>query len=145
MYDEILVPTDGSDAAEAALEQAIELASAYGARIHGLYVVDVTSYSTLEAGGDIVLETLEQEGSDAVERVFDAAERAGVDVTTSVVSGTPHRDILEYADDHDVDLIVMGTHGRTGLDRYLLGSVTEKVVRGAGVPVLTVRQPKDAE
>jgi nucleotide-binding universal stress UspA family protein len=76
--------------------------------------------------------------------VIHQAEEAGVDaVEASVAQGTPHQAILEYVDYHDIDLVVMGTHGRTGLDRYLMGSVTENVVRLSDAPVLTVGPPAD--
>lgn len=140
MYDEILVPTDGSPAADAAIEHAVDLADRYDARVHALYVVDGAAYSTLEAGSEIVIEALEAEGEEATERVTEAADAAGVAATTTVTTGTAYRTIQDYVDDNDVDLIVMGTHGRQGLDRYLLGSVTERVVRTADVPVMTVRQ-----
>lgn len=143
MYDRILVPTDGSGATERAVEQAVDLARQYGATIHTLYAVDAGAYTSLEAGADIVLESLETEGESAVQRVADAARDAGVDVTTSIRTGTAHQVILDYADEQDCDLIVMGTHGRSGLNRYLLGSVTEKIVRSSDVPVLTVRSSDD--
>ncbi|WP_096389313.1 universal stress protein [Halopenitus persicus] len=143
MYDQILVPTDGSPAATAAIDHAIDLAKRYDARIHALYVVDGSAYSTLEAGSEIVLEALESEGAEATERVAEAATEAGVDSVTSVVNGTAYRTITEYVDDNGIDLIVMGTHGRQGIDRYLLGSVTERVVRTAEVPVLTVHKDED--
>jgi nucleotide-binding universal stress UspA family protein len=77
--------------------------------------------------------------------VIQQAEAAGVDTIEGVVAqGAPHRAILDYVDEQDIDLIVMGTHGRTGLDRYLLGSVTEKVVRLSDAPVLTVRMPAES-
>ncbi|MFB6107213.1 MAG: universal stress protein [Haloplanus sp.] len=139
MYDEILVPTDGSDASRAAIDHAIDIASKYGARVHALYVVDTASYSTLETGAEMVVDALREEGEEAVAEVEAAAADAGVRVRTAVVSGTAHREILGYSADNDVDLVVMGTHGRRGLDRYLLGSVTERVVRSSDVPVLTVR------
>lgn len=145
MYDEILVPTDGSPAAEAAIDNAIDLARTYDARLHALFVIDAAAFSGVEAGTDRVIEALESEGNVAVESVRDAAATADVDVVESTTTGTPHRTILEYVDDNDVDLIVMGTHGRRGLDRLLLGSVTERVVRSADVPVLTVREPEDEE
>ncbi|MFB6130153.1 MAG: universal stress protein [Salinigranum sp.] len=138
MYEDILVPTDGSDAAEAAVDHAVELATTYGARLHALYVVDSSAYAMVDAGGDVIHETLEQEGEAAVGRVADRANEAGLTALTVVTTGTPSRDILAYADENGVDLIVMGTHGRRGLERYLLGSVTERVVRGSDVPVLTV-------
>jgi nucleotide-binding universal stress UspA family protein len=138
MYEEILVPTDGSQTAEAALEHAVDIAGRYGARIHALYVVDTNAYTTLETGTDVVIEALESEGELSVGRVATACEAADVPVTTAVLTGVPWRDIVEYAGQHDVDLVVMGTHGRTGIGRYLLGSVTERVVRECEVPVLTV-------
>ncbi|WP_435125004.1 universal stress protein [Halobaculum sp. D14] len=144
MYDEILVPTDGSPAANAAVKHAVTVAERFDATLHALYVVDATAYSTLEAGSQVVVEALEEEGEDAVQQVAEAARDADVEVVETVTSGTAYRSILDYADDHDVDLIVMGTHGRQGLDRYLLGSVTERVVRTANQPVLTVRM-KDEE
>ncbi|MFB6155264.1 MAG: universal stress protein [Haloferacaceae archaeon] len=139
MYDEILVPTDGSRAAEQAIEHAVDIASQYGARIHALYVVDASAYSSLEAGSEVVMDALEEEGEEAVDHVAARAAEADVDVETTVIAGAAYRSILRYADDNDIDLIVMGTHGRQGLDRYLLGSVTERIVRTSDVPVLTIR------
>jgi nucleotide-binding universal stress UspA family protein len=143
MYSEILVPTDGSPASDAAIDHAIELADRYGARLHALYVVDGAAYSSLEAGAEVVVEALESEGEEATRRVADAAADAGVECVTSVTSGTAYRSIHDYVDEHGIDVVVMGTHGRKGIDRYLLGSVTERVVRTSDVPVLTVRQPTD--
>ncbi|RLM63431.1 universal stress protein [Halorubrum sp. Atlit-8R] len=143
MYSEILVPTDGSPASDAAIEHAIDLADRYDARLHALYVVDGAAYSSLEAGAEVVVEALESEGEEATTRVAEAAADAGVECVTSVTSGTAYRSIHSYVDDHDIDVVVMGTHGRKGIDRYLLGSVTERVVRTSDVPVLTVRQSTD--
>ncbi|MFC6988830.1 universal stress protein [Haloplanus sp. GCM10025708] len=140
MYDDILVPTDGSTAAEEAITHAVDVASQYGARLHALYVVDVGPYVTMEAGSEMVLNALQEEGEQAVKQVESAADEAGVEVQTAVVTGTAFREIVDYVDSNDVDLVVMGTHGRKGIDRYLLGSVTERVVRSVDVPVMTVRQ-----
>ncbi|PSQ05532.1 universal stress protein [Halobacteriales archaeon QS_6_71_20] len=141
MYDDVLVPTDGSPAADAAVEHAVRLADRFDSTIHALYVVDATAYSALESGTDLVSDALEGEGEDAVARIAEAADDEGLPVIEAVVSGTAYRSILEYADEEGIDMIVMGTHGRQGIDRYLLGSVTERVVRSADQPVLTVRQP----
>lgn len=143
MYDDILVPTDGSEAAQRAVEHALNLATQYDARLHALYVVDANAYSTLEAGTDVVLTALEQEGEESVKEVADLGADAGLEVVTEVVTGGIYRSIIDYAEDNSVDLIVMGTHGRSGIDRYLLGSVTEKVVRSSPVPVLTIRAPDE--
>ncbi|GAA0532914.1 universal stress protein [Halorubrum ejinorense] len=144
MYSEILVPTDGSPASDAAIEHAVDLAEKYDARLHALYVVDGAAYSSLEAGAEVVVEALESEGKEATQRVVEAAADGGVDCVTHVTSGTAYQSIHDYVDEHDIDVVVMGTHGRQGLDRYLLGSVTERVVRTSDVPVLTVRQSTDA-
>ncbi|QWC20583.1 universal stress protein [Halorubrum sp. 2020YC2] len=143
MYSEILVPTDGSPASDAAIEHAIDLADRYDARLHALYVVDGGAYSSIEAGAEVVVDALESEGEEATGRVADAAAEAGVECVATVTSGTAYRSIRDYVDENGIDAVVMGTHGRKGLDRYLLGSVTERVVRTSEVPVLTVRQPAD--
>jgi nucleotide-binding universal stress UspA family protein len=145
MYDTILVPTDGSSAVVEAVERAVDLAERYDATVHALYVVDSSAYGTLDTSTSVVVDALEDEGETAVTYVADQAEAAGVPAETAVLSGTPHRTIMNYVDDHDVDLVVMGTHGRRGFDRFLLGSVTEKVVRTAPVPVMTVRVPDEEE
>lgn len=138
MYDEILFPTDGSEAADVALGHAIDLAEQYGARIHALFVVNNAPYAGLDVGAGPIIEALKTDGERVTEAVEAAGAEVGVDVVSTVTLGSPHRRIVEYAADNDVDLIVMATHGRTGLDRYLLGSVTERVVRSAGCPVLTI-------
>ncbi|MFB6300176.1 MAG: universal stress protein [Halobacteriales archaeon] len=142
MYDRILVPTDGSDGTTRAVDQAVDLAATFDATLHTIYVVDNTSLPADVSAGSI-LEALERTGEEATGSVVTAAESADVKVESDVLHGTPHRTIVEYAEDNDIDLIVMGTHGRSGLDRYLLGSVTEKVVRLARIPVLTVRMTAD--
>lgn len=145
MYERILVPTDGSDAVDAAVDHAIDLAETYGAEVRAIYVVDTATLSA-EMDTPQVIDALQAEGANAVRAVEERATAAGFDrVRTEVLRGTPHAAILKYAEDNDVDLVVMGTHGRSGLDRYLLGSVTEKVVRTSDVPVLTVRTPKSEE
>ncbi|GAA0235408.1 universal stress protein [Haladaptatus pallidirubidus] len=138
MYDRILLPTDGSDAADRAVEQAINLADTYDARLYVISIVDQTAIPP-DVRADMLYEELQQEGEQAVDDIERRARDAGIDVRTSIPRGTPYRTILDFADDHDIDLIVMGTHGRRGIDRYLLGSVTEKIVRLSERPVLTVR------
>jgi nucleotide-binding universal stress UspA family protein len=144
MYERILVPTDGSAGADAALAEAIALAEQFDATVHSLYVADTTMVQP-DAGYVDVTESFERIGRETTDAAVERAEAAGVTAVGAVEVGTPYRTILGYADDEDTDLIVMGTHGRTGLERYLLGSVTEKIVRTADVPVLTVRAPDEDE
>ena len=138
MYDRILLPTDGSDANSRAVEQAVGLARETGAGLHVLFVLEDVPYAP-ETMDDAVEGQLREIGEAAIEEIEKRAEAAGVDLVTEMREGVPHETILEYAEEADVDAVVMGTHGRSGLDRYLLGSVTERVVRAAEVPVLTVR------
>ena len=150
MYDTILVPTDGSPQADAAIEQALDLAERYDATIHSLYVVDISyPYADFEASAvnwEGVTAAQEGQGEQATATVRKRGEERNVPVEVEVTQSTSiHGEILNYVDDNDIDLIVMGTHGRRGLDRYLLGSVTEKIVRLADVPVLTVKVPKEDE
>jgi len=142
VYANVLLPTDGSDAAAAAVPHAIELADRYGARLHVLYVADTTEYSTVTFEDDVV-DPLTKQGEAVVDDAVEKAEERTVEAVGVVQQGGAYETILEYVDDQDVDVIVMGTHGRRGLDRALLGSVTERVVRTADVPVLTVRENEE--
>lgn len=143
-FTSILVPFDGSDGAHAAVDHAFGLARATGATVHLLNVVD----HGVVAGGDVnvgmVLDALEDSGERALETVAERAEREGVDIgDASVRIGSPFRSIVEYADEEGVDCIVMGTHGRAGIDRVLLGSVAERVIRQTSVPVIATK-PDDS-
>lgn len=141
-YEEILVPTDGSAGAETAVGPALEIARTDGARIHALSVIDPMAMG-VDVRSEAMLGSLEESARMAVEAVEKRATAASVpSVETAVELGSPYRGIRSYVDTHDIDLVVMGTHGRSGLERYLLGSVTEKTVRTSPVPVLTVRQPE---
>lgn len=139
MYSAVLVPTDGSDGTRDAVKHAISHAERYDAALHVLYVVDARVGIGRESTPETILADLDEAGQEAIDDVIAQAEAAAVGtIEGSVARGDPHRAILDYTDREDIDLVVMGTHGRTGLDHYLLGSVTEKVVRLAEVPVLTV-------
>lgn len=136
MYERVLFPTDGSEGSDVALEHALELAHRFDAPLHVLYVVDVRALQGSDAYSGPALDSLVNAGEERVERVVERAAQSGVEVTNAVVEGTPATSIIEES--RPGDLIVMGTHGRSGLDRYLIGSTTEKVVRTAEVPVVTV-------
>lgn len=148
MFDRILLPTDASDAVRPAVDAALELAEIHDAALHVLYVVDQPASVSGAGEGvpalDDILDQLEDEGQEATGAVAAEARERGIETTTAVRRGEPRDDILAYADEHGADLIVIGTHGRTGVKRALLGSVAEGVVRHAEVPVLTVhRDPEE--
>ncbi|WP_144903428.1 universal stress protein [Halobellus captivus] len=137
MYETILVPTDGSEQADAALKHAVSLAREHDTTVHLLYVADSNRDSVTTLGGKVV-DALEREGERIVEDTLGDLDGT-VDVVDAVEVGDPVETILAYAEKIDADVIVMGTHGRRGLDRYLLGSTTERVVRRSSLPVLTIR------
>ncbi|WP_435181618.1 universal stress protein [Halorussus sp. AFM4] len=148
-YGTVLIPTDGSDGVEPAVDCGLAVAAAFGATVHALYVADVRSFVADEEADveapDAALDLLEDRGEDAVRSVVERAGDRGLDAAGDVVDGVPSRAIVDAAADRDADLVVLGTRGRTGLDRLLLGSVAEKVLRRVDCPALTVRRSDDEE
>jgi len=143
----ILVPTDFSTASDAALDFAKTVAGTFGASLHLLHVFEdpVIPAGFPEAYAPLPAETRATLVDDARQQLaarLSVADRDLVNATTAVVSGVPAMAIVEYAQDHNIDLIVMGTHGRTGVAHLFVGSVAERVVRLAPCPVLTVRADK---
>jgi nucleotide-binding universal stress UspA family protein len=134
----ILVPTDFSEPSTQAVTYAFELAQTVGAQLSLLHVIEVPAYA-IEVS--LPLEHLEQDARRELARILPEAETAHVAVTRLVEMGVPAQRILETATAEQVDLIVMATHGRTGLSHLVLGSVAERVVRLAPCPVLTIRPP----
>ncbi|WP_435176800.1 universal stress protein [Halorussus sp. AFM4] len=139
MYDRILVPTDGSDQ-PAVVRHALNVAELADATVHALYVVDekALDYQPSESGRKETREARREEGQAAVGDIAEAAEERGLEAVTAIEEGSPAETVVDHADEVDAEMIVMGTRGRSGVDRYVLGSVTEQVVRRSEVPVLTV-------
>lgn len=140
MYDSVLVPTDGSEGTDRTLDHAISVATDNDARLYVLSVIDKRIYLAADKEDqDDVLATLTEDAETAVEEAGQRARETGLDVVTEVRDGIPYREILRYIDDVGIDLVAIGTHGRTGRDRLAnMGSVTERVVKNAPVPVLVV-------
>lgn len=141
MPDNVLVAVDGSPLSERALTYAIETFP--DAHLTSIYVINpIDSVIDVEAGGlpvaDDWYENAEAEATRIHQRATDLAAERGIELDTVTEVGKPAREILERADDHDVDQIVMGSHGRSGIDRALLGSVAERVTRRARIPVTIV-------
>jgi nucleotide-binding universal stress UspA family protein len=137
LYDSIVLPTDGSEGTENAVENALELVEKFDAELHVINVVDVRNFYD-GVNWEEVLQDVELKGEEIVEEIVQKAEERGVEADQKVIRGIPHQEINDYAEEQDADLIVMGSHGRKGLERMLLGSVTEKVLRTSERPVLTV-------
>ena len=137
----ILIPTDFSETSAAAIEYGVDLAKRYGASLHLLHVVEP---SAVPPEPEFPLGIFEGQ-TVARERLVDvlsAEQREAFLAEVAVTIGNPFLEIIRYANDHDIDVIVMGTHGRSGVSHMLMGSVAEKVVRKAPCPVLTVRHPE---
>jgi nucleotide-binding universal stress UspA family protein len=141
LYERILVPTDGSSEADRVIEHAIDLAKIHDATLHAVYVMNTATFTGLpmETSWEGIDTVLQSEGTGALDRVQEHTDAAKVACSCTMLEGSPAREIVRYAEQEGCDLIVMGTHGRGGIDRLLLGSVAEHVVRTSEVPVLTVR------
>jgi len=133
-YERILIPTDGSPGATAAVEHGISIAERLGAAVRVLCVIEG------ELGLPPIGDPLRDEAVEVLEAVSERASDRNVSLTTHVQPGIPHEVINNFVSAHGIDLITMGTHGRSGIRRHLLGSVTERVLRTSDAPVLTVRQ-----
>ncbi|MDS0223373.1 universal stress protein [Haloarcula sp. S1AR25-5A] len=142
MYDTILFPTDGSDPAESVLEYALQIASEHEATIHILNVADTGRDSITTIRGDVI-DVLEEEGERIVEEAADRAREHGISVVSAVHQGDPYKTIVDYSHQSNIDCIVMPTHGRRGIQRFLLGSVTERVISTAEVPVIAVNPARE--
>ncbi len=147
-YQKILIATDGSKCSQKAVLQGMELAKLMGAKVYVLYVLDKNAYIPpaletpihLGSNWDIMEETLRQEGDNAIQYANDIAEDKGIGFEGVVMEGNPADAILEFAEQKEVNMIIMGTLGKGRIERFLLGSVTDKVVRHSKISVLVVKK-----
>ena len=139
-YEQILVPTDFSADADHALEHAIGLARQFQSRLTLLHVVYLYLPGSAEAGFPAYTAQLKREADQQLQGPRSRVEAAGVPFDAFTEMGVPADRIVEVAKDRQVDLIVMGTQGRTGLPHLLLGSVAERVARLAPCPVMVTRR-----
>lgn len=141
IYKKVVLAVDGSDASENAVKHAVALAKSNNGTIIALYVVppiDITDIETFRP--DVLLRGLKQEGEKILVGVKELAAKEGVEVQTRVEEGVPDEVICEVAGDADADLIIMGSHGRTGFGKVFIGSVTERVISKEKCrPVLVIR------
>ena len=152
-YKHILIGTDGSELMETVYEHCAYLARLTNATVHIVYVLDIAGFASVPIDSvpivsrwENMYDVLLDEGKAIAENAKKAVISYGVNkeaVKTAVLEGHPSSELNTYAENNAVDLIVIGTHGRKGLDRLLIGSVADKVIREAKVPVLVVRSPTD--
>jgi nucleotide-binding universal stress UspA family protein len=140
MYERIIIPTDGSEPSKEAVKQGLELAKATGVKVLALYVMDTTAFAAIPPDSltTDIYSLLNKAAHETVNYVVREGKRIGVYVETKIVEGVPSEQIIENSGPND--LIVLGTKGRTGLEKILLGSVAENVVHHASCPVMVVRK-----
>jgi nucleotide-binding universal stress UspA family protein len=143
-YQRILIGTDGGDLMRPVYDHAAYFARLTDATVHITYVLDIAGFTAypIDSSWENMYDVLLEEGKQIVANAKNDLVSRGVNedrIVAEVLDGHPAEELDKYAGDHDIDLIVIGSHGRKGLDRLLIGSVADKVVRGAKVPVLIVR------
>jgi nucleotide-binding universal stress UspA family protein len=147
MFKDILLPTDGSQGVEEAINCAIAIAKKFDSRIHVLYVIEPPRFGDLGLTVTLgqLVESLQEAGREIVSRTARSIRDMGVVAVEEVIrEGHPAEEIVTYAREKGIDLIAMGTHGRRGINRLLLGSIAEEVARTADMPVLIVRMSPEA-
>ena len=144
MLDKIMIATDGSDASRHAANLGISLAKHSAGVVIAVYVVDMQrivhlpGYTTLHGPKESLLDAMLKEGEEAVAHIGEKAEEEGISFNKVILKGNPSDELLRYSKELGVDILVMGSIGRTGISKFLLGSVAEKVVRHSEVPVVVV-------
>jgi nucleotide-binding universal stress UspA family protein len=143
LCQKIMVATDGSEAVKKAVDSAIEIAKLSEAKLYAVYVIALGGYSItpyVDAEWEKSMkEQLTTEGKEATTYVENAGRAANVKVESVILEGNPAGEIIDFAEKNDIDLIVMGTHGKSAIQRFLIGSVAENVVRHSKKTVLVVR------
>ncbi len=144
LYEKILIATDGSEYTKNAVDYGIDLAKNTGAKLFTIYVIDTAAFASIpmDAAWESMYELLKQEGDVAIKYVTDKAKAEGLEAEGNLIEGHPADEIIKYSEKNSISVIIMGTLGKSGLDRFLLGSVAEKVVRNSKIPVLVVHAKK---
>jgi nucleotide-binding universal stress UspA family protein len=141
-FQKIMIATDGSGYSLLAAGKGIELARLSGGKVYAVYVVS-TNYSSY-VGVDFywgeIYEAFKKDGENAVNKIKEMGESVGVNVEPILLEGHPADELIRYAEEEEMDIVIMGTIGKTGLDKLLLGSVTGNLVRHSRVPVMVVRE-----
>ena len=140
---QILIATDGSETSNEAADFGIEMVGCSGAKIYAVYVIDTTPYRSVSLDkiwSKETLEEFERIGHEATSYVEKIGKAAGAEVESRVLRGNPAEKIITFAEDNNVDMIIVGSFGKGRYERAVLGSVSEKIIKHAKVPVLVVRE-----
>jgi len=145
LYRKILLATDGSESARKAADDAVEFSRLSGAKIYAVSVIDRSTYSSVPEDlewEEAMYAWFRELGEEAVSYVEKTAKNAGLQVESVLLEGHPAEEIVNFAEKNGMDLIIIGSLGKSRVERFLIGSVSEKVVRNAKVPVLVVHWKK---
>ena len=146
-YKKILIPTDNSKVSIEAAKQGLEIAKLMNSKVYVIYVVDIMPFVGLPTEGfwESMKEILEEEGKEAFNKIESIAKEFDIDIVSEILEGSPANEIVEYANKKNINLIVMGTSGKSGIDKLLLGSVAEKVSKRAQCPILLVKMKENED
>lgn len=148
MIKRVMIATDGSDAGRSAVKAGVDIARRSGGCIIAVYVMDIyrlahlPGYTTLPGLKDKIMEMMEDEGRTATEYAGELAAASDIPCKKILSQGSPAAEILRISREEEADILVMGSHGRTALEKVLLGGVAEKVVLQSDVPVLLIKDGK---
>ena len=140
LFTKILVATDGSEKNRPAVSEALRIGRICGSPVHAVYVADLSTFESASADvviGEDMWELVQREAAETLARIREMAD--GVNLTTVTLEGRPAAELLRYARENGIDLIVIGTQGKRGIERFLLGSVAETIIRNAPCRVLVVK------
>jgi len=149
-YKKIMIATDGSDCANLAIEKGMELARLSGGTVYAVYVMSTAYLPTMDSSAyffvdtnpswESIREALKNQGQQAVNYIKKLGETKGIKVESILLEGYPSDELIRYAEENEMDIVVMGTLGKTGVNRILLGSVAGNLVRHSKIPVMVVRE-----
>ena len=142
-YRNLLCPIDFSDVSNHAFKIATDLAATFKANLHVMHVFQMPASSIPEGAYEVpddMEDSIRDHFSKRLDELVKIHSTPGINITTSLHTGFPHIEIIDSANETNADMIVMGTHGRTGFSQVLLGSVAERVIRTSDIPVLTIRK-----
>jgi nucleotide-binding universal stress UspA family protein len=151
-FKKIMIATDGSDCSRVAVSEGIRLAKLSGGTVYAVHVIPMAYLPSINEGSfssisvtpnwesaQSIQESWEKQGQQAVNYIKNLGEVEGINVESVLLEGDPANELIKYAEKEKIDIVVMGTHGNTGFDRLLMGSVAGNVVRHSKVPVMVVR------